>query len=71
VEQRTAGEPSAAFADYVEMVTRWRRLPYADPGLPLELLPADWQGLHAQDLFTRLREKLAGPADDQVNALLH
>jgi phenylacetic acid degradation operon negative regulatory protein len=71
VEQRTAGEPSAAFADYVEMVTRWRRLPYADPGLPLELLPADWQGLHAQDLFTRLREKLAGPADDHVNALLH
>jgi phenylacetic acid degradation operon negative regulatory protein len=41
VEQRSTGDPRAAFADYVEMVTRWRRLPYADPGLPLELLPAE------------------------------
>jgi phenylacetic acid degradation operon negative regulatory protein len=71
VEQRSAsGGPAGAFTDYVEMVTRWRRLPYADPGLPLELLPADWKGLQAQDLFARLREKLAGPAGEHVSAIL-
>ena len=28
-----------AFEVYVPMLTEWRRLPYLDPGLPLELLP--------------------------------
>ena len=49
-----------AFADYVPMVTAWRRLPYMDPGLPEEYLPENWHGLAAQELFTRLHE-LLGP----------
>lgn len=49
-----------AFADYVPMVTQWRRLPYMDPGLPQEYLPDNWHGLAAQQLFTRLHE-LLGP----------
>jgi phenylacetic acid degradation operon negative regulatory protein len=49
-----------AFADYVPMVTQWRRLPYMDPGLPEEYLPENWHGLAAQELFTRLHE-LLGP----------
>ncbi|MFC4944355.1 PaaX family transcriptional regulator C-terminal domain-containing protein [Pseudonocardia sp. GCM10023141] len=64
------GEPAATFAAYVEMLTAWRRLPYADPGLPLELLPADWNGLAAEELFTALRERFAGPADDHARAVL-
>ena len=28
------------------------RLPYLDPGLPLEHLPADWSGIEAGALFT-------------------
>ena len=36
--------PADAFAAYVPMLTAWRRLPYLDPGLPLEHLPADWPG---------------------------
>jgi phenylacetic acid degradation operon negative regulatory protein len=52
----------AAFADYVEMLTVWRQLPYADPGLPLELLPPGWKGVEAEELFAALRETLAGPA---------
>jgi phenylacetic acid degradation operon negative regulatory protein len=50
------------FVDYVDMVTAWRQLPYADPGLPLDLLPADWNAVSAEQLFTDLREILAGPA---------
>ncbi len=49
-----------AFADYVPMVTEWRRLPYMDPGLPEEYLPDNWHGLAAQELFTKLHS-LLGP----------
>lgn len=49
-----------AFADYVPMVTQWRRLPYMDPGLPEEYLPDNWHGLAAQELFTKLHQ-LLGP----------
>jgi phenylacetic acid degradation operon negative regulatory protein len=51
-----------AFADYVRVLTQWRRLPFLDPGLPAELLPADWPGLAAAQAFGALRERLAGPA---------
>jgi phenylacetic acid degradation operon negative regulatory protein len=59
-----AGEPdeAAAFADYLAALTDWRRLPYAEPGLPAGVLPADWNGFRAADTFFGLRDLLAGPA---------
>jgi phenylacetic acid degradation operon negative regulatory protein len=63
----TAGaDGGAAFADYVLALTAWRRLPYLDPGLPAELLPADWHGLRAARTFAALRARLAGPARAHV-----
>jgi phenylacetic acid degradation operon negative regulatory protein len=56
----------SAFADYMLALTDWRRLPYLDPGLPAELLPAGWIGIRAADLFFTLRARLAGPADAHV-----
>jgi len=58
--QRRRGTPAArtAFADYVRVLTDWRRLPYLDPGLPAELLPEDWIGIRAADLFFDLRARL-------------
>jgi phenylacetic acid degradation operon negative regulatory protein len=53
---------AAAFADYVTALTDWRRLPFLDPGLPAELLPAHWPGSQAADLFGRLRARLDTPA---------
>lgn len=47
-----------AFADYVRVLTDWRRLPYLDPGLPEELLPDGWIGIRAADLFFDLRSRL-------------
>jgi phenylacetic acid degradation operon negative regulatory protein len=70
VRSRLADEPERAFADYVRLVTDWRRLPYADPGLPLSLLPADWNGARAADLFGELRTRLADPAHDHARALI-
>jgi phenylacetic acid degradation operon negative regulatory protein len=53
----------------VRLLTAWRRLPYLDPGLPAELLPADWHGTRAAELFERLGALLAGPARDHVGAV--
>lgn len=36
--------PREAYRDYLPALDSWRRLPYADPGLPDELLPKDWPG---------------------------
>lgn len=58
----SAADEAAAFADYVSLLTQWRRLPYLDPGLPAEYLPGNWYGLVAEALFADLHAKLAGPA---------
>ncbi|HZE67555.1 MAG TPA: PaaX family transcriptional regulator C-terminal domain-containing protein [Sporichthyaceae bacterium] len=65
------GENGArAFADFVEMLTAWRQLPYADPGLPLDLLPPDWNAVEAEQLFADLREILAVPAGGHAHTVL-
>jgi phenylacetic acid degradation operon negative regulatory protein len=61
--------PGDAFADYVRALTAWRRLPFLDPGLPAEVLPADWNGLRADQAFAGLRERLAQPARAHVLAV--
>ena len=58
-----------AFADYVRVLTAWRRLPFLDPGLPAELLPGQWPGLAAAGAFAALRARLAGPARAHVLAV--
>ncbi len=58
-----------AFADYVQLLTAWRRLPFLDPGLPAELLPGDWPGRAAAEAFAALRARLAGPARAHVRAV--
>ena len=65
-----AVDPEQAFADYVRLLTDWRRLPYADPGLPLALLPADWNGARAADLFVEISARLAEPAHDHARRLI-
>lgn len=51
---RSAPDGADAFADYVRMLTAWRRLRYLDPGLPPEVLPARWNGEQASRLFGEL-----------------
>jgi phenylacetic acid degradation operon negative regulatory protein len=61
--------PGDAFADYIRALTAWRRLPFLDPGLPTEVLPAGWNGLRADQAFAALRERLADPARAHVLAV--
>jgi len=63
-----AGEitPQQAFGLYLPMLTEWRRLPYRDPGIPLSLLPPDWNGVGAGELFGALDAALGAPARDHA-----
>lgn len=64
------GPGREAFAGYVRVLTDWRRLPYLDPGLPAELLPADWIGIRAADVFFTLRTRLEEAARGHVSRLI-
>ncbi len=69
-ERRGDPDPRAAFVDYVRLLTDWRRLPYADPGLPPELLPAGWNGARAAELFAELERRLAAPAREHAASMI-
>lgn len=45
------------------LINGYRRFPFQDPGLPAELLPADWRGFQAAALFHDLHERLAAGAN--------
>ncbi len=63
-------DPARAFRAYVPMLTAWRRLPYLDPGIPLDLLPRDWPGVAAGDLFETLDDRLREPAAEHARLRL-
>ncbi|WP_091345790.1 PaaX family transcriptional regulator [Micromonospora rhizosphaerae] len=67
--RRRSLDEGQAFADYIRALTHWRRLPFLDPGLPVELLPANWHGSRAADLFESLQLLLREPAHRHVRAI--
>ena len=70
IRRRGSSAPADAFAAYVPMLTAWRRLPYLDPGLPLEHLPTDWPGIEAGELFVRLDSQLRDGAHAHAVAVM-
>lgn len=70
LDQLRDPEPDRAFAAYLPMLTAWRRLPYLDPGIPLELLPKAWPGERAAHLFAALDQQLRDPAREHAEARL-
>ncbi len=62
-----ADEDEAAFAARFRLVHEWRKFLFDDPGLPAELLPRDWPGQAAADLFTSEAARLK-PASDRFVA---
>jgi phenylacetic acid degradation operon negative regulatory protein len=67
---RSPGDDRAAYVDYVAALTGWRRLPYLDPGLPADLLPARWEGRRAAQVFGALHERLAPAALRHVRGVV-
>ncbi|MFJ3901348.1 PaaX family transcriptional regulator C-terminal domain-containing protein [Streptomyces sp. NPDC090025] len=50
--------PEHAYRAYLLALDSWRRLPYADPVLPLALLPENWPGSRSAEAFLALHELL-------------
>ena len=61
-------EPERAFVVRTLLIHEYRRLLLRDPGLPGELLPADWQGSKARALCARLYRALAAPSQAHLRA---
>ncbi|MEU0741589.1 PaaX family transcriptional regulator C-terminal domain-containing protein [Streptomyces sp. NPDC006134] len=57
-ERRADTPPEAAYRDYLLALDSWRRLPYADPGLPARLLPDGWPGARSAAVFRALHARL-------------
>lgn len=68
---RNDGTYRDAFRTYIPMVTEWRRLPFLDPGLPLEFLPEHWKGTEARQLFGALHGILGPLAAVHANRIIH
>ncbi|MCX4984120.1 PaaX family transcriptional regulator C-terminal domain-containing protein [Streptomyces sp. NBC_00572] len=68
---RTApATPEDAYRDYLLALDSWRRLPYADPVLPAELLPDDWPGRRSAEVFAALHELLRDRGGEFVRPFL-
>lgn len=64
------GSDEAAFAVRSLLVHEWRKFLFTDPGLPAELLPADWPGHAAADFFAAEAARLLPAASRFVDACL-
>ena len=65
-----AGEDERAFAVRSVLVHEWRKFLFTDPGLPAELLPADWVGHDAARFFAEHAARLLPAASAFVDACL-
>jgi phenylacetic acid degradation operon negative regulatory protein len=61
----------AVFAARTRLVHQWRKFLFRDPGLPAELLPADWPGHAAAKLFRAESDRLLPAAARFVDSCLN
>jgi phenylacetic acid degradation operon negative regulatory protein len=63
-------QPEACFVRRFKLVDEYLSSPYVDPNLPLELLPEDWLGGRAAQLFQQYHEMLIDKAEAFVDKVL-
>jgi phenylacetic acid degradation operon negative regulatory protein len=66
---RPRSDDAILFA-HVQLVNQLQRLPYIDPGLPSELLPAGWQGREDAAKLVAIRQRWQDAAHQRWTALL-
>lgn len=59
-----------ALVERMQLITDYRRFPFRDPDLPPELLPRDWPGRAAHEMFREAHELLREPAEACVDELI-
>jgi phenylacetic acid degradation operon negative regulatory protein len=63
-------EPQDCFVERFMLIHEYRSSPYVDPNLPLELLPGDWLGEQATQLFQQYHDSLVEGAEAFVDSVL-
>jgi phenylacetic acid degradation operon negative regulatory protein len=63
-------EPQECFVQRFLLIHEYRSSPYVDPNLPPELLPNDWLGEEATQLFQQVHDLLVEEADAYVDSIL-
>lgn len=64
--------PREAMVESIRLNYDYRKFPFRDPDLPVELLPEGWPGREAHEMFLEAHDLLRGPANaytDQVMGL--
>lgn len=56
--------PRDALVERMRLTYDYRKFPFRDPDLPIELLPAGWVGREAHDLFIEAHDLLRAPAEE-------
>jgi phenylacetic acid degradation operon negative regulatory protein len=70
-EYRAGGlDDRAALVERMRLVYDYRHFPFRDPDLPPELLPGDWPGRQAHDVFLQAHGLLRVPAERAVDTVL-
>lgn len=62
--------PPEAMVERTRLIYDYRKFPFRDPDLPLELLPAGWVGRQAHELFLEAHEALREPAERFVSEVI-
>ena len=62
--------PAEVMTAQIHLVHAWRRFPFLDPALPGELLPAEWAGARAAELFGAHHARWDDPAQHHWRTLL-
>lgn len=62
-------EPSECFVARFNLIHEYRKLPFFDPDLPLELLPEDWLRPQAAALFDEYHDSLTEKANEYFDSV--
>lgn len=62
-------EPQECFVQHIMLIRKYRSAPYVDLNLPSELLPDDWLGEQAAQLFQQYHDLLAEKAEAFVDSV--
>jgi phenylacetic acid degradation operon negative regulatory protein len=63
--------PADTLTNQINLVHEWRRFPFLDPKLPGELLPDEWAGARAAELFDRLHQRWERAAQQQWHRMIN
>ena len=61
-------EPGECFVERFHLIHEYRRLPFYDPDLPIELLPENWLRPQAANLFSEYHDLLANKANEYFDS---